>query len=133
MSTATEHTLTENAKARRVIEDFRILDTERGGDRFDIHPAKEWATLRIVTWHDKDRRAYVSRVRRVMANDRGGYRSNFDLMSSEPDPAPYKITPTARYSAKELRAVHDDYVSANLGGSDQIKTALDWARKAVEA
>ena len=128
MNTKTESDQRANLKDRRVETNFRILDTER-----EHRDAKEWATLRVVTWHDKNRRAYVSRVSRIMLNDRGGYRASFDLMDRSEEPAPVEIEPTARYSADKLREVHDDYLSHHLGGADQFDAAIAWARKALEA
>lgn len=127
--TTTQSAQNVNLKDRRIETDFRILDTEQR-DRHDR--ADEWATLRVATWHDKDRRAYVTRVRRLMVNDRGGYRTSFDLMSSEPDPAPVAIGRTARYNAEKMREAHDDYLSEHLGAESQFTAALEWARKAVQ-
>lgn len=129
MTTKTASMQKVDARDRRIETDFRILDTEQRDkhDRTD-----EWATLRVITWHDKARRAYVSRVRRMMTNARGGYRTSFDLMSTEQDPAPVEIDPTARYNAERMREVHDAYLSQHLGGEAQFDAAIAWARKAVE-
>ncbi|MDF2990281.1 MAG: hypothetical protein K0S37_795 [Microbacterium sp.] len=128
MSTATEHTKTTDAQSRRIVEDFRILDTET------LHHGRpEWATLRVTTVHYPNRKAYVSRVSRVMADDSGGYRTNFDLMDGSADPAPVVQTPAGRYSARTLEDVHGRYFSEHLAGVGQMPPALEWAREAVNA
>ena len=129
-TTRTHHSLTTDAKARTITEDFRILDTEQR-DKYDR--AQEWATLRVKTTHYPEHKRYVSRVTRAMVNDRGGYRTSFDLMDRTADPAPAVGTPATRYNAKTLREVHEAYMVAHLSSAAQIEAALEWARGAVNA
>ena len=124
----TQHTLTTDAQRRSITEDFRILDTEQR-DKYDR--AQEWATLRVTTTHYPENKRYVTRVSRLMVNDRGGYRTSFDLMDRTADPAPTRQTPTSRYNAKTLRETHEAYVSDYLASASQRDAALTWAREAV--
>jgi hypothetical protein len=123
------HTLRIDARARRITEDIPAPGTERPDPTDPTGHRRERAAVRVTTAHDRDRRAIVSSVRRIMLRDLGGFHGPYAVGLADSPPVPPVVVPLARYSAAALRTAHEDYVSAHLASQAQAAAALAWARE----
>ncbi|WP_426624513.1 hypothetical protein ACPPVW_18480 [Leifsonia sp. McL0607] len=99
-----------------IIENSRVIDHNRPGRR----------AYTVTTCHQTDRKAYASRVGRVIVFDDGGTQERFDLRSGH-HPVARVETPTGRYSFTKLQELHDEYV-ATARTEDATTKLTEWAR-----
>ena len=86
--------------------------------------------LEISTSHDKDRKRYVTMVSRIRVGDRM-VRWVMELRDEDPCPIRSVASHAARYSAKEMRSLHDDYIAQiDALSADQHEELMLWASRA---
>lgn len=128
MTTTTSTTRQETERpAARSIETIFILEDTRSTDA-DGRPC--YVFLSLHTAHNPGRKHYRTTVTRQ-------YRTGFvnrwamttDLLGDDRQPAPDHAVPTARYSAKGLRAAHDEAVALYVQPAT-FAALIEWAARA---
>lgn len=93
------------------------------------HDTKDGRALLVIrTSHNPNRKAFISRVKRITKTD-FGYQEKFSFQEAEPVPA--KPTPVARYSEKALKEAHAAYIAEhNLDDPATLDALIEWAKGA---
>ncbi|CAM5530360.1 hypothetical protein [Leifsonia shinshuensis] len=129
MGTTIESQRQVNPKDRMILTRFVFKDSEHELARGE----RAWYALELATVHDRGRKEYHSRARRVEVTERGWVRYTL-LVGAHETPAPLTAVrvPADRYSAKTLDALHTDFESA-AASADVFASLVSWATVAQAA
>lgn len=122
MTTSTIVKVVREDTVQRVIETIYSIEDTRFEDK---HDGSTVAQLVVTTSHYKERRGFLTSVRRQLAASRFT-RTAIDFGKSDPIQA--RITPVARYSAKALQERHAAF-EADV--EPYLTECIEWARGAV--